>query len=138
MGGTPKTTYAHYLKSDHWRAKRRERMAFCRQAYPPVVAETIHCCGCGRFVWEGIVEIHHRTYRNRGNEKMADLAVLCDGCHCIEHGKPTPLWYQEAVEQNLHTVSKAFVNKYRKPQVEGIGGVLERVVGRIWGVDESN
>lgn len=33
------------------------------------------------------LDVHHRTYKNRGNEKFADLIVLCRACHSKHHGK---------------------------------------------------
>ncbi len=39
------------------------------------------------------INIHHLHYRNIFHEKREDLAVLCEGCHAVEHKKEPPLWW---------------------------------------------
>ena len=70
--------YEAYLRSPEWQAKRRERIELdhhtcqicCRQDQP--------------------LEVHHRSYRNLGNEEMDDLITVCRTCHkaitAIERG----------------------------------------------------
>lgn len=35
------------------------------------------------------LEVHHRTYKRRGNEKLDDLTTLCHRCHATYHNKET-------------------------------------------------
>lgn len=70
-----KLEYAEYLKTDHWqemRAKALERAGY-------------KCQLCSS---EEMLQVHHNTYKNIGNEKLTDLVVLCRGCHSRFHNKP--------------------------------------------------
>lgn len=40
------------------------------------------CFGCGRNV---PVDLHHRTYRRLGCERLSDLIPLCRECHKLTH-----------------------------------------------------
>lgn len=73
---TPRTRYAEYLRSAGWQARRQEALA--RAGYRCQV-----CNSTSR------LEVHHRTYANRGNERPEDLTVLCAACHgrFHEHGR---------------------------------------------------
>lgn len=56
--------YHAYIRSPEWRAVRqRYRDSKLPQA----------CLVCG----EAMVELHHRTYKNLGNERLSDLVPLC-------------------------------------------------------------
>jgi len=69
------SNYAEYLQSDHWKdlseKKRKEAKYLCQ------------LCNEG-----GILNVHHRTYDNLGNEDLADLIVLCEPCHGKFHDIP--------------------------------------------------
>jgi len=64
--------YSEYLQTDHWREVRRraqKRAGFrCEICNNP----------------EGI-QVHHRTYERRGEERNDDLIVLCENCHRTFH-----------------------------------------------------
>lgn len=68
--------YREYLQSRQWRAKKK-------------IAYDYHgrkCHDCGA---ERGLEVHHKTYKRLGREKMKDLEILCGACHRIRHeGKP--------------------------------------------------
>ena len=64
--------YADYLKSPHWKAKRKEALEYH--------GRKCHDCGAT----QGL-EVHHLTYKGLGREKMRDLQVLCGDCHAIRH-----------------------------------------------------
>lgn len=77
--------YREYLESPHWQALRQLKLE----------SEEYCCERCGYFgrrrrggVWAGI-HVHHKTYERVGHELMADLEVLCEFCHGVEHGKNT-------------------------------------------------
>ena len=66
--------YPEYLASPEWRAKVRVKRE-----------EAGHrCVVCDS---SRRLEVHHRTYRRRGNELRGDLTVLCHECHSLFHGK---------------------------------------------------
>jgi len=54
-------------------------------------AAGMQCFDCyGRFSKLGQLEVHHKTYQNRGREwpdHLKDLVVLCGACHGNRHGK---------------------------------------------------
>lgn len=61
--------YAAYLKSAHWREKRkRYRKKACKM--------------CGR---KGRLHLHHLTYERLGREAKTDLMTLCWICHGRVH-----------------------------------------------------
>lgn len=65
-------TYADYLRTRHWFGVRK------------VVLRLVPFCEeCG--VESVPFEVHHKTYRNIGNEKLDDLQVLCNKCHKAAH-----------------------------------------------------
>jgi hypothetical protein len=65
-------TYAEYLASDWWRARRL------------LVGQAVGWrCACGARA----TQVHHLTYRRLGRERDSDLVALCAGCHAEIHGK---------------------------------------------------
>lgn len=64
--------YLDYLNTPHWHRKREEAMRY----------HGAKCNRCGR---QEALQVHHKSYQNLGREKMADLEVLCRGCHENEH-----------------------------------------------------
>jgi 5-methylcytosine-specific restriction endonuclease McrA len=72
MAITPK--YKAYLKSDKWKAKRKEVLE--RDDYT--------CQECGFRAWQ----VHHLTYKNIFNEPLEDLISICGDCHRDIHNKP--------------------------------------------------
>lgn len=64
--------YSEYLISDHWSSLREK----CIQR------DGFMCVHCGG---KGGLQVHHKTYARRGNEKLTDLITLCESCHQKEH-----------------------------------------------------
>ncbi len=62
--------YTEYLQSDEWQLKRLQKAK--EQHYT--------CENCGKVVRYGF-HIHHKTYKNLGNEPLSDLMFLCESCH---------------------------------------------------------
>lgn len=60
--------YHDYLRTHHWHTIRRAAL----DHYGPA------CVLCGE---TGQVDVHHRTYARRGEERLHDLTVLCRSCH---------------------------------------------------------
>lgn len=70
MASAFKKRYEEHLQSDKWKAIRKTK------------AEEQHytCESCGKVVLVGF-HIHHKTYKNLGNEPLSDLMFLCEDCH---------------------------------------------------------
>lgn len=67
-----------YLSSRHWKQKRKEAYYFYKG----------QCQRCGDYIQLSVANIHHRTYKNMGKEKMTDLILYCNRCHrCIHNGR---------------------------------------------------
>lgn len=67
--------YCDYLQTPEWQATRKRKL---KQAnYKCQVCNTN-----GK-----TLDVHHRTYERRGNERDADLIVLCRDCHSTFHEK---------------------------------------------------
>lgn len=60
--------YAEYLETREWQERRRVHLE----------AAGNRCQLCNR---GERLHVHHRTYKNRGNEHFGDLIVLCAACH---------------------------------------------------------
>lgn len=75
MANRPRTReeYAEYRKGEHWQ-RMRER-ALERAEW--------RCQLCNSAT---SLDVHHRTYERLGAERVADLTVLCRGCHEQFHG----------------------------------------------------
>lgn len=66
--------YSEYIQSDAWKAKRRQY--FARTKEP-------RCYVCEK---SGVpLDLHHKTYKNLGNERMMDLVPVCRNCHELIH-----------------------------------------------------
>ncbi len=65
--------YREYLKSKHW----AEVRAYYLNIYP-------ECQLCSK---KGILQIHHKTYKHKGNEidYPDDMLVVCKSCHKLIH-----------------------------------------------------
>lgn len=66
--------YREYLASPEWQERRNTKLQ-----------QAGHRCElCGS---ENRLEVHHRTYERRGNERLSDLIALCHACHGRFHGR---------------------------------------------------
>jgi len=70
-----KSNYVHSLNSENWKEVRQRILARDRK-----------CVKCGSILF---LEVHHKTYKNKGNEleRLEDLILLCSECHKNEHKK---------------------------------------------------
>lgn len=89
-GGLRIMPYLDYLKTDHWK-----RIRNCM-----LMLNGARCsgmpCGSGDSYWGGgehMLHVHHLTYKNRGAEKYADLALVCDDCHAAIHAGRKDILY---------------------------------------------
>lgn len=70
-----KFSYSRYRRSTHWRELRLKVLE--RDGY--------RCQGCKATAQQKVLEVHHKTYRRVGRERMEDLITLCQRCHATEH-----------------------------------------------------
>lgn len=73
--------YRRYLRSAAWQRKRAAVILRSKGA----------CERCG--LWP-VVNVHHLSYRNVGNEPLSDLLGVCSRCHRDLHEKDVA-WRQE-------------------------------------------
>ena len=66
------TTYTNYMRSITWRIKRQMAFAYYGKT----------CVLCGA---TSRLQVHHRTYKRLGHERLTDLIVLCGTCHKRHH-----------------------------------------------------
>lgn len=64
--------YNRYMNSYTWKLKRANRLAI----------DNYECQKCGS---KKNLHVHHKTYKRFGNEKMKDLATVCQKCHAKIH-----------------------------------------------------
>lgn len=67
--------YRDYLRTDVWMAIRNDALDRAEHK----------CQTCGKK--KHPPDVHHNNYPPRGEEKPADLVVLCRRCHALFHGK---------------------------------------------------
>lgn len=67
--------YRSYIRSDAWREKREEMKRRSKRGYK------CWCCSSTERL-----DLHHRTYKRLGNERLSDLMWLCRSCHEELHG----------------------------------------------------
>lgn len=63
-------SYNDYLRSAHWRETRARFWASRGGG-----------CLCDACLERRATQVHHRTYKRIGRERLKDLAAVCDRCH---------------------------------------------------------
>ncbi|HBV95804.1 MAG: hypothetical protein JL50_10950 [Peptococcaceae bacterium BICA1-7] len=66
--------YKQYLQTEHWQKIRRNALKRANNR--------CQLCNSG-----GLLNVHHRHYETKGEEKYTDVIVLCQGCHGKFHDK---------------------------------------------------
>jgi hypothetical protein len=69
-----KITYNQYLQSEHWKD--------LKERYWKSKLNNFRCYACGNI---GKLQLHHRTYRRIGHERLNDMILLCADCHKETH-----------------------------------------------------
>jgi ribonuclease HI len=116
-----KEEYKKYLNSKHWKN--------VKERYNKSKLNKGCCIMCGR---KNKLNLHHKTYKRFGKERLSDLVYLCSYCHTDIHeflrenkNTRTNLWnaikkYQKQnfVHKNNNTPKRSkFVEKEFKPKV---------------------
>lgn len=81
--------YSDYLLTDHWKELSNKRKSI----------DGYKCTVCGS---TENLNVHHKTYKNIGNEDIDDVITLCHECHVIVHR------VTEVFDNNIETNSKGF------------------------------
>jgi 5-methylcytosine-specific restriction endonuclease McrA len=95
--GEVANTYRDFLKSNHWRMTRSR---YWKSKLPKVCG----CCGTS----DKPLELHHKTYKRIGMERLNDLILLCRECHQGTHDV-----HSENNNKNLWSSHKKFKKKSR-------------------------
>lgn len=67
--------YREYLNSKEWQIKRSVRLA---------LPDSGECWTCGTSEFVEGKHVHHRSYKNLGNETMDDLVITCKNCNMVK------------------------------------------------------
>jgi len=82
------TKYIDYITSDAWRETKNRYWHSIRYDKLIKQKEWALKCSCGfKSRNKGDFHVHHKTYRNFGNEKTKELIHLCPACHDKVHIK---------------------------------------------------
>jgi len=65
-------TYQEYLQTKWWGLFRKRFLWGLKQRHQ------LNCAICGN---SANFNVHHRTYKNLGHEKIEDVVLLCKNCH---------------------------------------------------------
>lgn len=71
--------YREYLGTLHWAERRRWALERARHRCA--------VCNARGFDPDVTLQVHHRTYKRLGCERVDDLTVLCDDCHAAHHDR---------------------------------------------------
>ena len=77
------SSYNEYLRSDHW--KDVKRRYFSSKIVPKDENGRFCCFACQRS--DTLLNVHHKTYKRLGKERLHDLVLLCEECHVKAHIK---------------------------------------------------
>ena|SRR3990167_4156035 len=67
-----KMPYPAYLQTSHWQTIKEYAKEYAQH----------RCQVCNS---AGLIDVHHRSYENRGEEHYSDVFVLCRSCHELFH-----------------------------------------------------
>ena len=103
-------SYKDYLKSEHWINLRKrfynsKKVKRIKEVYNKVLCE--FCYG-----YENL-NLHHRTYKRIGCERLDDLVIVCKECHYHIH----QFYYKNMNIKNLYRatrIMRRIKRRYRK------------------------
>lgn len=95
-----KAEYEDYLRSEHWQDVRRRYRA----------SKLNHggCYICGS---SENLNLHHKTYKRIGNERLNDLIYLCAPCHSYVH---LMLKGRTSSRTNLWNIARKLRKQYQR------------------------
>jgi hypothetical protein len=80
--------HRQYLQSELWKQKRLEALEHYGQK----------CNRCGQFG----TDVHHKTYKRVGSERLSDLEVLCRECHEAHHSAERATRSKRSRKKGIH------------------------------------
>ncbi len=92
-------SYREYLQSEHW----QELKARFRQS--KLCKHRCYVCGGAEHI-----NIHHKSYKRIGRERLNDLIELCQDCHYLTHELDKKRTSQHHNLWNAHKRARALVN----------------------------
>ena len=107
--GNKYTNYSDYLRSSHWRNKKKEYFDINKK-------ECEHCNSLDK------LHLHHKSYINIGNEKLTDLMCLCESCHSKEHKRLNVIKENRKNGRKKAKITKAKNKAKRKNKNKGTKG----------------
>lgn len=97
--------YKKYLKSPHWKDVRKR--FYASEFY----SGRCECC----FDRNVPLQVHHKSYKRLGRERLSDLVALCGDCHKKTHeivGGRITLWDASAIVRTR--IQKKLCKKQRR------------------------
>ena len=117
-----KEAYQIYLLSDHWKAKREQRLKY----------DGYRCLFCGS---GDSLNVHHLHYNSLWNESVEfDLVTLCRDCHkrfheCIDMYTPEIKEINRQWQHDANNAIKDIAIKYRTQSGNHLASVIHRFIG---------
>ncbi|MFA5014813.1 MAG: HNH endonuclease signature motif containing protein [Actinomycetota bacterium] len=108
-------SYEEYLKSDIWKTNRDRFLNTIENKCCVVCLSTIK------------INVHHRTYKNLGDEKINDLVILCQSCHRKFHAKKI-----KKKKNNIHLLKTKSDRKLNKKINRTLQSFCSSVASSIW------
>lgn len=104
--------YESYMKSDEWKAKRKERL----------VMDDYTCVVCKRKLSDDKLKGDHLVYARLGNERMEDLQTICLTCDMKKEKGKGSKGYDHSDKGRIEGRVRGWAKKYRPPGfVEEVG-----------------
>ena len=95
-----RSEYEGYLRSEHWQDVRRR--------YWNSKLHDGCCYVCGS---DKNLNLHHKSYKRLGNEKLNDLIYLCKPCHTRAH---LMLQMSKSQNTNLWNIARKLRKQYER------------------------
>lgn len=108
-------SYRDYLKTEHWKNIRK----LIRKKY------NNKCKNCKT---SERLEVHHKTYRNIGNELLSNLVLLCRDCHQQVHDQSNSNKQMLEDKRTMRSVAFNYIkDKYKiKREIQDIRFFMKR------------
>jgi 5-methylcytosine-specific restriction endonuclease McrA len=95
-------SYSSYLNSPHWQSVRAR---YYKSRLPNrIQGGHIVCAACNGV---GLLQLHHKSYKRLGAERLQDLVLLCGDCHQRIHA-------MNPKRKGLWTMTRRFIKRKQK------------------------
>ena len=117
--------YDEYLQTPEWSEKREKALRRAEH----------RCQICNS---SGFLHVHHRTYENRGDERLEDLAVLCEDCHKLYHYKDSVECRTLPIEECVKQVYTHLEYTYSTGEMTGVSTGFVDLDRQLGGLQRSD